>query len=264
MAFASSSNGNEPFAQLAEVDVSGTPFAIAQLDHGLFAATVNAQVKIMELRENLPSDQADGAWRLEEATKWGGSFISSCLAARGSQVLVGDALRSAVLLKVERQSDRSVTLYEVAREHTCHGLLSVQFIDDDHYIASDHNLNLFTMSRAPTSQPRIQKLQQEGLFHIGEIVTRIAPGKPSSFRLLGTMLKHGLLLSGSLVPKFSQSSAFKSNQLLYSTSSGSIGVVNELDGSMAQAMSDLQRNMARVAPALGSLQHAECVSCFLL
>lgn len=59
------------------------------------------------------------------------------------------------------------------------------------------------------------------------------------------------------MPKFSQSAAFSQSNLLYTTSSGSVGIINGLEGSLATAMSNLQRNMSRVAPALGSLEHAK-------
>jgi DNA damage-binding protein 1 len=62
-----------------------------------------------------------------------------------------------------------------------------------------------------------------------------------------------------MLPTFARPTTASKNQLLYATSSGSIGVVCELDAKTSETLSNLQRNMRRVVPSAGQLDHAECV-----
>lgn len=245
------------FTNVAEREVSGTPFAIGALSDGLFAVTVNASIQLMRIQE---ASSDDSSWTLSELDTWGGSFIATTLATRkspqGDQLLVGDALRSVTLLKlVKSEATGKALLNEVAREHTSQGIMAVQFIDDDHYIAADLNLNVFTMSKSAAAQPNSVKLQQDGLFHLGEIVTKFSQGRGLSGKSFMETNSSASCVLGSLVPKFSQSQAFNQSNLMYSTSSGSVGIINGLEGSTANTMSNLQRNMSRIAPALGGLDH---------
>lgn len=62
---------------------------------------------------------------------------------------------------------------------------------------------------------------------------------------------------GTLIPSFSRPNAFKSSQLLFTTSSGTIGIISALDAASSAQMSNLQRNMSVMAPSIGGLDHSE-------
>lgn len=63
------------------------------------------------------------------------------------------------------------------------------------------------------------------------------------------------------MPTFAQSTSSARPNLLYATSSGSIGVVADVDLEAATLLTNLERNMRKVLPALGDLDHEECVGC---
>lgn len=169
--FAPSEDGGT-FVPATEIEVLGTPFAIGALSNGLLAVTVNASLQLLGVSTPINSQP----WTISEVDKWGGSFIATTLATRGDQMLVGDALRSVTLLKCIQGASGKTLLTEVGREHTSQGIMAVQFLDDEHFIAADLNLNLFTMSITSRAAPNSKSLQQEGLFHLGEIVTKLHPG----------------------------------------------------------------------------------------
>lgn len=186
--------------------------------------------------------------QLLELASWGGTFLATSLTAKGNLLLVGDALRSVTLLRFEKesQSNGMPALWEEAREFTANGVMALDLLSEDSCIAADMDMNLFTMRRSEgqgssgVAQPNGKKgqtLQQAGLFHSGEVITRIKPG--------------------SLVPKFAQSSVSSGHQLLYATSNGTIGVVIELERDAGQSLYELQRNVRRVVSGVGSLEHAE-------
>lgn len=171
--FRSTDDHAASFQQAAELSLAGAPYSVASLADGHVVAAVNASVHL----HLLSVSDGSGELAISELAQWGGSFLAQSLAVRGQHILVGDALRSVTLLECVKQPSGTLTLNEVAREHSANGIMSVQFIDDDHYIAVDLNLNLFTMSKAPTGGPNAGKLQLEGLFHLGEMVTKIVPGR---------------------------------------------------------------------------------------
>lgn len=149
--------------------------------------------------------------------------------------MVGDALRSVVLLQL---SEDGKSIVELARENTAYGIMSMQMLSQDSFIAADQDMNLFTMQKtatAPNSKDMV--LKPAGLFHLGEIVNKLHPG--------------------TLVPKFAQGSDDTRSQLLYATSSGTLGIIVELDQEIGRLLSDVQRNMRYVLKGVGDVEQQE-------
>ena len=114
---------------------------------------------------------------LQQLCSWGGTFLATTLTAREDELLVGDALRSAILLRV---SADGTALTEIAREHSAHGIMALESLSASHFIAADQDLNLFTMTKSET-QSGLRKdvsLQPAAMFHLGEVVTKFQHGKP--------------------------------------------------------------------------------------
>jgi hypothetical protein len=151
-------------------------------------------------------------------------------------LLVGDALRSVILLTVANADDG--TLVETGRDYAAHGTTACCGLDgsDKAFLAAEQDLNILTLAWAGENT-----LEAQGRFHVGELVNRLRPG-----RLASTAGAAGLGAGRA--------------HTVYATSSGSLGVVCALEHETAQLASDLERNMRRVVGrGVGGLEQAECV-----
>ncbi|GAA97158.1 uncharacterized protein L969DRAFT_43378 [Mixia osmundae IAM 14324] len=216
----------DKFEQHVHAVLEGGVFGLCQLPNSFLAAIANAQVKVFHVTEQAHIDQM---------TCWAGTFLAQSISSRDSQIIVGDLYRSVVLLQWDEAKD---TLSEVAREHHVNGMSAVEFLGftDDRYIGTEQELNIFTLTKTKTRE-RIDILETEGMFHIGEYVTRIR--------------------KGALVPGYTDTSFGAAPQLLFGTSDGSLGVIVNCTPEVSLKLFALERNMRAVIRAFGGLEQVD-------
>jgi DNA damage-binding protein 1 len=177
-----------------------------------------------------------GAGGFEQLSEWGGSFVATTLSTPSpTTLLVGDGLRSVILLKVNQYDGK---LKEIARDYGAHGTTACCGLDesDEAYLAAEQDLNMLTLAWDEEGT-----IEAQGRFHLGELVNRLRPGRLAS-------------TASTVGPGAGRA------HTVYATSSGSIGVVCALEQDTAQLASDLERNMRHaVGRGVGGLDQAEWV-----
>lgn len=115
------------------------------------------------------------------------------------------------------------------------------------------NLVLFKLGRSL----RGEALEKIGFFHLGELVSKLVRG--TSIRLLSCYSSSHL--QGSLTTlEQARGSKFKPD-MVYFTSSGSIGIITDVeDDALSLHLTELQRNLAAVLPGVGGTSHTRSVS----
>ncbi|CEQ42082.1 SPOSA6832_03869, partial [Sporobolomyces salmonicolor] len=160
--------------QVAEVEIPGCPYALADLGDGFIAAAINSQVAVYLL------DPAAGSLSL--VATWSGAFIALTLApGPSSTLLVGDALRSITLLRFS--SSPRPKLDELAKDYASRYMVGVEALGGDahEFLGAETDLNLFTVQRtdeqaAQRSLEDAGTLHPAGAFHLGELVSRFRHG----------------------------------------------------------------------------------------
>lgn len=130
-------------------------------------------------------------------------------------------------------------LEEIARDFGGAWMSAVESIDEETFIGSDYNCNLFTVKRnsgAATEDER-SRLTQNAVFHLGEQINSIVPG--------------------SLVMKAAESEGLSVSTYIYGTISGSIGVIGCLNQDHYNRMEKIQQQAAKMINGVGGFKHNE-------
>ncbi|KAI5474794.1 DNA damage-binding protein 1 [Pseudohyphozyma bogoriensis] len=228
--------------QVGEAKIGGAPYAIATLEgDGYFAAAVNSQVIAYSI---------DRHHAITPVSTWSGAFIShNLVACPSSTLLVGDAMRSMTLLRFN--SDPTPVLEEVARDYRALYMSAVEALVGDgggagseekkEYIGAETELNLFTVLKENVTTSRSmsdeEQLSPRGVFHLGEMVSKFC--------------------RGSFVQQLGDSSSAVAPRLVFATSAGSIGVIAEVDAEGSKLLTELERNLRTIVPAVGGLDHEQ-------
>jgi len=104
--------------------------------------------------------------------------IALHVVARGHFVVVGDLMRSVNLLAYKELEKGEKVLELIANDYNQNWLSAVEALDDDEFIASDADHNLFTLKRNSdsTDEEERRKLEDVGAFHLGDQINRIRHG----------------------------------------------------------------------------------------
>lgn len=126
-----------------------------------------------------------GTFELQSVAFWGGAFIALTLTSKGDELLVGDAIRSIILLKFFKGA-----LSEVARDYNSHYITAAQSLssgksEEQEFIAATTSLNLFAVIKenATTHRSMVDEYSfgNRGGWHLGEIVSGFYPGESFPF-----------------------------------------------------------------------------------
>lgn len=244
--------GEKEYELAHSVDVGGSAYSIARLPDGRLACCANAFVHVYE-----PSPERHSFKKL---SSWGGAFISVRVISQGKTVLVADAFRSIVMLEYDAKLG---TLAEEARDYNAHGTRSIAALDDEEFIGTDTDDNVFTVGRSALggagNLAAPGELSSLGAFHVGERVTQFAKGKLPFSDWDASKLTR--VSEGSLVPKFVGENAPGRPKLVFATSTGAIGVIADVrDTATAGLLSSVERNMRRVVQGWGNLDQLSSVA----
>ena len=120
--------------QVAEKEIKGAPYAMQEFN-GKVLTAINSTIRLFE-------------WTLQrelhnECTFFN-SVVSLYIKTKGDFVIVGDVLRSITLLIYKPLGGN---FEQIATDLETSWLSSVEIIDDDTFIGSDNNFNLFTVQK---------------------------------------------------------------------------------------------------------------------
>lgn len=157
------------------LDVPGNVYGVAGIA-GMLVAAVNAQVNTYAL-----GDQSQKLRSLDVVSRWGCSFIASCLARSTEDehtIVIGDAMRSLTVLWIS--DDGEIT--ELGRDLDPYWTTAVAQYDAAHqqYLGSDIAMNMFVAGRVPTkAQGQFgHAMRRVSCFHYGDMVNKLVQSPP--------------------------------------------------------------------------------------
>ncbi|KAI8822007.1 DNA damage-binding protein 1a-like protein [Fimicolochytrium jonesii] len=214
---------------VAQVETKGCVYCLATVS-GRLLAGVNSQVQLYKWESS--TDTTPPTLTLK-STHHGNTLVYA-LAVRGDFILVGDLMKSMNVLSFTRDEE-SIDL--IARDAATNWMTAVAALDDDLYIGSDHNYNLFMVRKQSDAalEHERRRLVGCGWFHVGEQINR---------------LRHG-----SLVMNIVDHEPIAKPLLVYCTAAGGLGILAAVDKKTHALLEGVQENMSAIVRRVGDLPH---------
>merc|ERR1719219_2172193 len=212
-------------SQVAEKEIKGSPYALVSFN-GKLLTSINSTVRLWE-------------WTQEKELRLECSHFNNIIAldmkARGDFILVGDLVRSITLLQYKTMEG---SFEEIARDFSPNWMTGVDIIDDDTFIGTENNNNMFVCQRdsGANNEEERSQMSEVGRIHMGDHI--------NSF-------KHGSLVMQNL----GDSSIPHTGSILYGTVGGSIGLVTQLPQEFYEFLQELQTRLSKVIKSIGRIDH---------
>ncbi|CAN0877348.1 DNA damage-binding protein 1a [Linum grandiflorum] len=215
---------------ITEKETKGAVYTLNAFNGKLLAA-INQKIQLYKwmLRD-------DGSRELQSECGHHGHILALYVQTRGDFIVVGDLMKSISLLIYKHEEG---AIEERARDYNANWMSAVEILDDDIYIGSENNYNLFTVrknSEGATDEER-GRLEVVGEYHLGEFVNRF---------------RHG-----SLVMRLPDSDVGQIPTAIFGTINGVIGVIASLPHDQYQFLEKLQTNLRKVIKGVGGLSHEQ-------
>ncbi|CAI0545443.1 unnamed protein product [Linum tenue] len=198
---------------ITEKETKGAVYSLNAFNGKLLAA-INQKIQLYKwmLRD-------DGSRELQSECGHHGHILALYVQTRGDFIVVGDLMKSISLLIYKHEEG---AIEERARDYNANWMSAVEILDDDIYIGSENNYNLFTVV---------------GEYHLGEFVNRF---------------RHG-----SLVMRLPDSDVGQIPTVIFGTINGVIGVIASLPHDQYLFLEKLQTNLRKVIKGVGGLSHEQ-------
>ncbi|PWN32832.1 uncharacterized protein FA14DRAFT_78463 [Meira miltonrushii] len=271
-------------------NVDGNVFDLKAIGGKRIIACVNAKVLSFEMEDDYTAmdEESDGEEDkkfsnqnilLIQVGQWACAFTATSLSISDSnKVVVGDALRSIVILRMDEQSGK---LVELARDCDPYWTVSCNCIDEEEevYCGSDIAFNIWTCRRLKWTQSAKDRLersrlretetgsgrsaagsaqngvdlidqtwshimQRDGAFHYGDLINK---------------MKRGSLVSdsGNVGSANSKTGSNKSpvvqSRIIFGTAAGAIGLLAKLDERAGRILSQLEVKIADSFKPIGEI-----------
>jgi len=259
----SSISSSRQVRQVAELATKGGVYSLCGFQKGMLLASVNSMVHLYKLVE---IDHSGMVELRQDAASHHGHILSLCVKSSNNQILVGDLMRSLVLLEYTGKD-----MDEVARDYNPNWTTAVEILSEEEgvYLGAENYNNLFVLRRNKESAlEEVQcRLDTQGEYNLGQMVNKFARG---SLVMLPTSTGNnsgGGASSGSsgagqdqgeggdTSPTVVKVSA--GSHTLYGTVDGSIGCILGLDRFNFAFFKTLERCLAKVVPTIGGFKHEE-------
>lgn len=212
---------------IEETEIKGAAYSIVPFNGKLLAA-VNSKVILFKW-----TSSQGLVYNLKQELEEGGNVLVQQLVTRGDFILLGDLMKSISLLtysSVEGKIKRLAYHFEPMY------LTSVAMPENDTFYASDDGCSFYTMkyNSSAASEDERESLEVVGQFHTGELVFNIKPGKLSDLEETNI------------------------NTMIYTSTSGTLGLVASLSEEQYKFMEDLTNSMNKVlVSGLGGFSNEE-------
>ncbi|KAG2145900.1 CPSF A subunit region-domain-containing protein [Suillus clintonianus] len=191
-------------------DVKGCPYALTSVN-SMIAAAVNSMVILFKI------DTTSGNMIMARITTWNHNYLVTSLVSRGDIILLGDAISSISMLRLEDNR-----LHLIARDYGTLWPTCVELTSNSTLIGANSEYNLFTFSLQNSGTRQL--LERDGNYFLGDLVNKFLPG---------TLSSQEVSLDTPMQP-----------QQLFFTSTGLIGVIIDLADDLALDLTGLQRNLS--------------------
>ncbi|KAI9202714.1 mono-functional DNA-alkylating methyl methanesulfonate N-term-domain-containing protein [Polychytrium aggregatum] len=206
------------------VPVAGGVYGIGLLSCGLLAVAVSNSIIVFQWKDST----------LQMVCSHHAHTIAVDMKVEGNTIIVGDLMKSVSLL--EYVPERHI-LEETYRDFQSLWITRVNHLGAS-YIAANHTFNLLSFGKVISDEPGAKALQQDGQWHLGEMVNQIKQGS-----LTRAALETEKLVDDSLV---------------FCTVNGMIGVISKIaDQSVADALQILESNLSQFIKSIGDISLAD-------
>lgn len=242
-------HGERKLQLVTEKEVKGAVYCLNAFN-GKVLAGVNSKVHLYKWSEN-----ADNEKELISECGHYGHTLALFMESRGDFIVVGDLMKSISLLSY-KQLDGSIE--EIAKDLNSNWMTALGIVDDDTYVGSETDFNLFTVQRnsGAVSDEERGRLETVGEYHLGEFVNRFrygslvmqnntAPTNSSS-----DMVDVGQQATALTTPSSQQS-------MLFGTVSGMIGVIVPINKDQYGFLVRMQQALNKVIKGVGGFSHKE-------
>ncbi|CAI5722603.1 unnamed protein product [Hyaloperonospora brassicae] len=217
-------HGERKLQLVAEKEVKGAVYCLNAFN-GKVLAGVNSKAQLYKWSENTDCEKE----LVSECGHYGHTLVLY-MESRGDFIVVGDLMKSISLLSYKQLDG---TIEEIARDLNSNWMSAVGIIDDDTYIGSETDFNLFVVQRnsGAASDEERGRLETVGEFHLGEFVNRFRYGSlvmqnnTASTQALATSGRIGRSDMVDVGTPTLVVAAAQSPSMLLGTVSGMIGVV---------------------------------------
>lgn len=203
-------SATQALAVTITANVDGCIYALTSVGNTIVAA-VNSSLVLLRI------EYANKSISLHKVTVWNHNYLIMTLVSRGDLLLVGDALTSVSLVKL---NESQVEL--IARDYGSLWPTSAQLLDEKSLIGANSDYNMFAFRLQKTELQNL--LEREGYYFVGDIVNKFVPGS------LG-------------LSELSADIPLQSQQLFF-TATGQIGVIVNMNEELSLHMTSLQRNLS--------------------
>ncbi|KAH8374751.1 hypothetical protein KR200_005352 [Drosophila serrata] len=211
--------------QVAETKVDGTCYALVEFN-GKVLAGIGSFVRLYE-------------WTNEKELRMEcniqNMIAALFLKAKGDFILVGDLMRSITLLQHKQMEGIFV---EIARDCEPKWMRAVEILDDDTFLGSETNGNLFVCQKdsAATTDEERQLLPELARFHLGDTVN---------------VFRHGSLVMQNVGERTTPISGC----VLYGTCNGAIGIVTQIPQDFYDFLHGLEERLKKIIKSVGKIEH---------
>ncbi|TDH74292.1 uncharacterized protein CCR75_001185 [Bremia lactucae] len=247
-------HGERKLHLVTEKEVKGAVYCLNAFN-GKVLAGVNSKAQLYKWSEN-PDNEKE---LVSECGHYGHTLVLY-MESRGDFIVVGDLMKSISLLSYKPIDG---TIEEIAKDLNSNWMSAVGILDDDTYIGSETDFNLFTVQRnsGAASDEERGRLETVGEFHLGEFVNHFRYGSlvmqnhtitsspPASFVASGLeqMGQPNQLIATKSVPCH--------ESMLFGTVSGMIGVVMPITKDHYTFLLRVQQALTVIVKGVGGFSH---------
>uniref|UniRef100_A0AAV1TCU6 DNA damage-binding protein 1 n=1 Tax=Peronospora matthiolae TaxID=2874970 RepID=A0AAV1TCU6_9STRA len=249
-------HGERKLQLVAEKEVKGAVYCLNAFN-GKVLAGVNSKAQLYKWSENTDSEKE----LVSECGHYGHTLVLY-MESRGDFIVVGDLMKSISLLSYKQLDG---TIEEIARDLNSNWMSAVGIIDDDTYIGSETDFNLFVVQRdsGAASDEERGRLETVGEFHLGEFVNRFRYGSlvmqnnAASIQTLASSDFTGRSDMGDVGESAPVVLAAQSPSMLFGTVSGMIGVVLPISKDQYTFLLRVQQALTQVVKGVGGFSHKD-------
>lgn len=248
-------HGERTLQLITEKEVKGAVYCLNAFN-GKVLAGVNSKAQLYKW-----SESADNEKELVSECGHYGHTLVLYMESRGDFIVVGDLMKSISLLSYKQLDG---TIEEIAKDLNSNWMSAVGIIDDDTYIGSETDFNLFTVQRnsGAASDEERGRLETVGEFHLGEFVNRFRYGSLVMQNNSATFQAPSALAKGPTdMVDVEEATAVTSGPLhqsmLFGTVSGMIGVILPISKDQYAFLLRVQQALTQVVKGVGGFSYKD-------
>uniref|UniRef100_H3G8E6 DNA damage-binding protein 1 n=1 Tax=Phytophthora ramorum TaxID=164328 RepID=H3G8E6_PHYRM len=220
-------HGERKLQLVTEKEVKGAVYCLNSFN-GKILAGVNSKAQLYKW-----SESADNEKELVSECGHYGHTLVLYMESRGDFIVVGDLMKSISLLSYKQLDG---TIEEIAKDLNSNWMSAVGIVDDDTYIGSETDFNLFTVQRnsGAASDEERGRLETVGEFHLGEFNNTAITQNPAAII-----------------------TAVQNQSMLFGTVSGMIGVILPISKDQYSFLVRVQQALTQVVKGVGGFSHKD-------